>query len=549
MTEPIEQEIDLTTLWRGVQRSLPWILGASALAGAGTYFWSDSQPRVYSASSTLISSGNAASPTDSIIGNSTVRAGALPEGAVAQAMQSTSVLVPLINALKTDNAIPAEEKARLSASLEKELRHQQLETVTLTSRIEQYSGGSGIYTINARARTPEAAAQVANLASTSLLNWDRGRALENIRRAEAGFKSQLAQIEQQLKEAPAGLERQTLIAKRANVQTSLTQIGIMENSATGSLSLLSNAVAPLQADAPKPVRNAVLVTLLSLLLGSGIAALRTVLDRTVRSEDDLIGVGLPTLATVPKIKQKDVLLSGIVKAARQAGLYESIGFLRVNLLGAIQGKQHPVVMITSTAPGEGKSSVTASLADGMAASGQRVLIIDADLRRGTQEAVWKKANESGEWKQLVGEVGVRSTREGTRPARNTREALSQPDNVQVLQVEKNVDMLPAGPGLQDTLAILNQSDIASALALWRTQYDVVLIDSAPLLALADGLVLGKHADAVVMVSEYGNTHLQAVKSALRRADRAGLNVIGAVINKADARQGNSYGYNYSYSHQ
>lgn len=534
-----EQEIDLSVLWRGIRRRLPWILGAAALVGAGTYFWSKQQPPVYSASASLISSnGNNAS--NSPLDGGIIRASPLPEGAIAQAMQSTQVIDPLLRALRSESGIPSDEKDRLISNLEKEMREQKLKTIKLTSRLDQYSGGNGIYTVTAKARTPEVAAKLANLSSQALLNWDKGRALENISRAEAGFRAQLAQTDQQIAARPTtgnDVERQTLIAKRANILASLSNVLILKNSVAGVLSPLSDAIAPLKPDSPKPLRNGVLAALLMLLAGSGVAALRTVLDRTVRNEDDLLALNLPTLASIPRLRQRDVVLQGIVRAARQAGLYEAVGFLRVNLLSALQNVSHPIVMITSTAPGEGKSSLTATLADGLASSGQRVLIIDADLRRGTQEAVWKKFNETGQWRQLTGSGGVRTT----------REALLNPENVQVLQVEDNVDMLPAGQSLHDSLSILNQADLKQAFELWRQHYDMVIIDSAPLLALADGLVMGKHADGVIMLTEFGRTNIQAVKSALRRAERGGLKMLGAVVNKADAKENESYGYSYSYS--
>ena len=531
-----EQEIDLSVLWRGIRRRLPWILGAAALVGAGTYFWSKQQPPVYSASASLISSNNSSTGNNPLEGG-IVRASPLPEGAISQAMQSTQVIDPLLRALRSESGIPSDEKDRLISNLEKEMREQKLKTIKLTSRLDQYSGGNGIYTVTAKARTPEVAAKLANLTSQALLNWDKGRALENISRAEAGFRAQLAQTDQQIAARPTtgnDVERQTLIAKRANILASLSNVLILKNSVAGVLSPLSDAIAPLKPDSPKPLRNGVLAALLMLLAGSGVAALRTVLDRTVRNEDDLLALNLPTLASIPRLRQRDVVLQGIVRAARQAGLYEAVGFLRVSLLSTLQNIPHPVIMITSTAPSEGKSSLTATLADGLASSGQRVLIIDADLRRGTQEAVWKKFNETGQWRQLTGSGGVRTT----------REALLNPENVQVLQVEDNVDMLPAGKGTHDTLAIFNQADIKNALSLWRTHYDIILVDSAPLLALADGLIIGVNTDGAIMVTEYGRTNIQAVRNALRRSERNGLKILGAVINKAEVSEEGTYSYRY-----
>lgn len=528
-----ESEIDLSLLWQGVQRRWPWIVGTVLLLSLSAFLWSRAQPPVYEATASLLATNTQGQ--DSNLSAALVKAPPLPEGAVAQALQSTQVIDPLLKALGRSATIPSEERERLNESLSRELRDQRLQTVTIASRLDL--SGNGIYTMRARARTAQAAQSLANLSSEALLTWDRNRALENVRRAQAGYRAQLAQVDQQLSTVPQGVERQTLIARRAATQGNLTQVQLLEDSVAGVLSPLSSAVEPLAPIAPKPSRNAVLAGVVGLLLASGIAALRTVLDRTVRSENDLLALDVPTLAVIPRLRQRDILFSGIVRAARQAGLYEAVGFLRVNLVTALAKKAHPVVMVTSTAPSEGKSSLTATLADGFASSGQRVLIIDADLRRGTQADVWQKYDDGGQWHQLTGQGG----------ARNTQNALITPENVQVLRVENNVDMLPAGPGLQDSLGVFNQADISAALSLWRAQYDIVLIDSAPLLALADGLVLGAHADAVLMVTEYGRTNVQAVRSALRRAERAGLKILGFVINKSEAREGSGYGYSYSYT--
>ena len=106
-------------------------------------------------------------------------------------------------------------------------------------------------------------------------------------------------------------------------------------------------------------------------------------------------------------------------------------------------------------------------------------------------------------------------------------------------------MLPAGPSMQDSLTLWNQSDIGAALQLWRQKYDIILIDSAPLLALADGLVVGVHVDGVLMVAEHGKTSTQAIKTAIRRAERAGLKLLGFVINKAEGQRETGYSYDYS----
>ncbi len=121
-----------------------------------------------------------------------------------------------------------------------------------------------------------------------------------MQRALTVQRSQLDEIERQITQPnlPA-LERQTLITTRGLTQRNLAQTSILAQATTGSLALVSPAVEPLTPVAPRPIRNAVLAGVLTLLLGMGVAALLTVTDRTVRSEEDLLNFGLPTLEIIP----------------------------------------------------------------------------------------------------------------------------------------------------------------------------------------------------------------------------------------------------------
>ncbi|WP_034385626.1 tyrosine-protein kinase domain-containing protein [Deinococcus sp. YIM 77859] len=530
-----ENEIDLVTLWQGVRRRLPVILLTAVVLSLAVYLWSRAQPPVYEASSSLITagSGNVGSLRDTLI-----TAPPLPEGALQEALQGPLVLGEVIRRVRAEPQLTPEVRAEIAADLQKELRERRVKTVTLQSRLDP--GGNGIYTVTAQGPTAQAATLLTDITTDALLNWDRGRALQGVQRAQNSLRAQLAEIDRQLAGDDLNpLERQTLIAARATAQRNLAQATIQAEGISGFLERVAPAVPPLEPVAPRPLRNAVLTGLLVLLLGAGIAALQTVLDRTVRTEDDLLTFGLPTLGVIPRLRKRDIIFSGIVRAARQAGLYEAVGFLRVNLLTRLGTRSGQCVMISSTVPGEGKSSVTATLADGLATSGQRVLIVDADLRRGTQQDVWDKYEREHTWHQLSGSGG----------ARTFQDALRDPGNVQVMEAEPNVHVLPAGPGVHDTLGLLNRSDLGDLLRRWSRGYDVVLVDSPPLLALPDGLIVGKHMDAVLLVTEQGKTTLQAVRQALRRARSAGVPVLGFILNKVNvsAQEARSYGYGYSYT--
>lgn len=531
-TPEADNEIELGALWQGVRRRLPWILGATVLVASGVYLWSRTQPDVYEASSSLVTAGSA---NTGGFGDSLITASALPQGALQEALQGPIVLGEIIRQLRAASAIDPQIRSELTEDLQEQLQKRELTTVELQPRLDP--GGNGIYTVTAQAPTPQAAAVLTDLSVEALLKWDRGRALAGVARAERGLRAQLTEIDRQLEQGDvSALERQTLVAARAVAQRSLAQAGIQAQGAAGFLELVAPAVVPLDRVAPKPTRNAVLAGLLTLLLGAGVAALRTVTDRTARGEDDLLAFGLPTLGSIPQLKRRDVVFSGIVRAAREANLYEAVGFLRVNLLTRLGERSGQSVMVTSTAPGEGKSSLTATLADGLATSGKRVLIIDADMRRGTQQDVWDKYERDHQWSQLVGHGG----------ARTLQEALLDPANVQVMETEPNLHLLPAGPGLHDSLGQLNRADLGAILTGWGRHYDVVLIDSPPLLVLADALVLGRHADHVLLVVEEGKTSLQAIRQSLRRARNADLDILGFVLNKVVPTSANQI-YNYDYA--
>lgn len=534
--ETQEQSVDLETLWHGVRRQLPLILVATAVVGASIFLWSRAQPDVFEATASLVTSGNSSNAGG--IRDNVVTAAPLPEGALQEALNGPVVLGRIIAGLRETNRIPQTLRTQLADNLQRELQLRDVRTLQLQNQLD--FNGNGIYSVTARAGSPAAATFLADLSAQALLDWDRGRALSGVQRAERSLRAQLTEVERQLAQGnQTDLERQTLIASRASLQRALAQAGIQAEGATGSLELVSPAVEPLERVAPKPTRNAILAGLLTLLLGIGLAALRTVTDRTARSEDDLLAFGLPTLGSVPKLRRRDVVFSGIVRAARQAGLYEALGFLRVNLLTRLGTPGGQRIMISSTAPGEGKSSLTATLADTLASSGLRVLIIDADMRRGTQQDVWDKYESSHQWLQLSGEGGVRTL----------QEALRQPEHVQVIQAEPGVHVLPAGPGLHDSMGLLNRAPLNDILTRWSQNYDLVLIDSPPMLALADGLILGRHVDQVLIVVEEGKTSLNAVKQTLRRAQNANVPVLGFILNKvsASSREAQGYGYGYGYA--
>ncbi|GBF07021.1 protein-tyrosine kinase [Deinococcus aerius] len=527
--QDLDNEIDLGTLWQGVRRRLPLILLVSLLVALAVYLVLRTRPPVYEAGASIITSSSQSQI--GVVGGPVVSP--LPEGTVTQVVQSPLILRPLIEAVRASSAIEPAERGRLARVLNRELldedtlKRSQNSTVSVVTG-PGAGGENGVYTLKARARTPRAAQVLANLASEQLLAWDVERALRDVRRAQQNFQAQLAQIDRRL--ALPGLtpqERLTLIYRRANMQDNLSQLSLLESARVGVLRPLVGAVEPLRPVSGSPLLNAVLAGLLTLLLGLGAAALRVALDRTVRREDDLLTFGLPTLATLPRLRPSRLGPPTLGPgegglAAREQGLRGALGFLRVGLQTALHGRTPPILMLAGVTGGEGTSTLAAVLASTLASSGKRVLLIDADLRRGTQQRLWDPSNGGPVWQQLCGKGG----------ARTLEDALGEPDNVQVMEVAPHLHLLPAGPGEQDGLGLLSRPELGRALRRWGGRYDLVLVDSPPLLTLADGMVVGQQVDAVLIVTEADRTRLQAVRQVLRHAQAAGLPVLGFVLNKA-----------------
>ena len=549
-----DNEIELSVLWRGVRRRLRLILIATLVMALAVYILSRFQTPVYEASASILAS-NAQSQIG-VVGGSVVSA--LPLGTADQVLHSPLIVRPLIQAVQANVALNAAERQRIVRALNRELTDA---SNTQGKRVieigaDQGTGENSIYTLRARASSAAAAQFLANTSSNLLLTWESGRVLRDVRLAQSNFTLQLSQVERRL--GLPGLsaeERQSQIYRRATLQDNLAQLGFLIESKPGSLQPLTSAIEPLRPLSPSPLRNGVLAGLLAGLLGLGIAALLTITDRSVRGEDELLALGLPILGLIPRLKQRDILQSGLVQASRQAGLSEAIGFLSVNVLGRLNhlgaaaqtfsnqapsaqtsSAQTPCIMLSSTAPGEGKSSITAVLAAGLAASGVRVLIVDANLRRGTQQDLWSRGGQAT-WRQLGGEGG----------AENLQDALRDPHNVRVIQAQPNVDVLPAGPSLQGSLALLNRVDLGKLLRCWGRDYQIVLVDSPPLLALADGLIIGRQVDGVVLVVSAGQTKLPSVRQVLRRLQEADLATLGFVVNNVSKTEQESYGPQYNYA--
>ncbi len=526
-------DIDLRQVASTLRRAALPILLLTAAASAGTYLLSGHRAPTYQSVSSVIAVQD--NVRNALINNTLVTAPPLPQGAVEEATHSRGV-VTRITRIVARSGLPDELKRTIGTSLTRELGSQSFRRLTVRARLDQQQ--SGVYELRASAETPQAARVLADAAVQALLDWDLSRAQEGVKRARASLEGQLNDLTARIAQTPPGsVDAQSLIAARGQVLQNLSQVSVFERAASGTLSLVSEANEPTRPASPHPARDAALAGLLALIVGSGAALMTDALRRRVKEPGDLMALGVPVVGQLPKLTREQ-LRRGIIENARAGALYESIGFARVNLMGLMRektgGAAH-VFAISSTSPGNGKSSVTAALAKSLSQADLRVLIVDLDSYRPTQQRLWSRPMVH--WKPLPG-----AFRDAAAPS-TLASALQRPELATALEVDDGIDLLPAADGSRraDLTMPVMHPRLHALLHQWAAGYDVVLLDTTPMLSVSDTLAVAPATDGIVMVVESERTPIADLERVLQNARVAGAPIVGFVLNKS-ARLRSDYGY-------
>ncbi|MGE5728249.1 MAG: GumC family protein, partial [Gemmatimonas sp.] len=382
---------------------------------------------------------------------------------------------------------------------------------------------------------------------------------------EAGkFSTQLDALpEKELQTARRQRDTKVLNDLWVLVQTRLKEAQMTNAGGDPTVRIADAASTPTTPIRPRPLVNLGLALVLGCLLGATAVLARDYTDRSIRSRADaLSAVGLPVLGAFPRLKipRNVPLLKPIVAnpevvthhrksridpernrtASSIASLLvtqpdaspayvESINQLYVNLALTHHEKPIKVVVFTSALPGEGKSLSAINFALVGASRGQRVLLIDADLRCGVVSSVMGIKNAPGFAEVLAGKA---SFEEATH--------MASPGQYNSLVVLPS-GMLPKVPG-----RILTLDRVREVLERLSPEFDTVVIDSPPINLLADAALLGSAADAVMLVVRVGHTQVDDLRFAMDQLDSTHAPVIGTLLNDIDlrrnARDDGSYRY-------
>ena len=284
--------------------------------------------------------------------------------------------------------------------------------------------------------------------------------------------------------------------------------------------IVNSASVPTHPTSPKPKTNLALGLVLGLVLAVGQALIRSAVDARVRTPDDLAQVlDAPLLGTIGHLGSKggsSGYASGDPSTEAYRRLRTNVGFLTPT------DDHRRSLVVTSPSQGEGKTQTVIGLASMLAQAGERVLLIDADMRRPTL----------AQRLQLDPEPGLSQVLSG----RGRFEDF-------VLQVEDtSLFVLPSGSIPPNPAELLGSHNMENLLASAEGLYDYVLIDSPPILPVTDSTVIGEHVGGVILVVRSGRTKLQEVREAARLLDTAGAGLSGVVINDVSRSAGGYGGY-------
>ncbi len=288
------------------------------------------------------------------------------------------------------------------------------------------------------------------------------------------------------------------------------------------------ASVPEKPVVPKKVRNLVLGLALGLALGVSFAVLRDLFDNTIKSRETLeniTGVGL--VGTIPMDKERPNE-PAISFENDNSAIAEAFRKLRTNL--QFLSVDHPprVIVVISSSPSEGKSTTAINIALALAEAGRNVALVDGDMRRPSLH----------KYLELVGSVGFSTVLSGGA-------SLSE-----VLQTTKfpNLTVLAAGPTPPNPSELLASIAAKKVVDDLRSQFDYVIVDSAPLLAVTDGAVLTTHCDGALMLAKFGATKREPLMHAIGNLRDVGAKLLGSVFTMAPIRGTGSYNYGYNYSY-
>ena len=366
------------------------------------------------------------------------------------------------------------------------------------------------------------------------------RALEGdaqaARAREAGLEASLVQARSESLEVGRKAIEYNALRREVETNKQLFQSLMSRSKETGleseltstNVRIMEKAEVPRAPAAPRRTRNYQLALVIGLALGFALALLFEHVDNTVKTPEDIKALGLPFLGMVPNVEQRPgqpAAARAANAASPDAAVAEAYRVLRTNLIFSAPAEGGRALVLTSANPGEGKTTTTANLAIALALNGAKVLVVEADLRRPALHQHFRIKKTPGLTDLIVSKCQASQAIQSTR--------------------FKGLQVLPCGyvpPNPAELLGSASMREIVQAL---RSCYDWVLIDTPPVLAMADTPVLCPLVDGIILVVSAEQSPRPAVQRSVDQLLGVGGKITGVVLNRVDLRR-NSYYYGQYY---
>lgn len=301
----------------------------------------------------------------------------------------------------------------------------------------------------------------------------------------------------------------------------LKETNVFEENRTINIHVIDYAETPKSPVKPKLKRNLFLAVIVGLFMGVGMAFFIEYLDNTIKNPEDLERFfKFPYLGPVPHfdIKNPDsVWPELIVLNEPRSSASEAYRGLRTGVLFSTPGHSPRSVLITSPAVGEGKTITCANLAAVMAQSGSKVLLLDTDMRRPRLHRIFGVKNEQGMSNLLVGE--------------------GEWKNFRIKTAITNLDFIPSGPISPNPAELVGSERMQNLMNEFGKEYDRIVMDSAPVAAVTDPVLLSCLVDGVILVIRAGVTNKNIIANGIRQLKDIQTPILGAVLNNIDIRKG------------
>ena len=499
-----------------IRRWLWLILLCLVLASVSAFFFSQQQMRVYQAKSTVLLDNS--KPTSDTQAYEQILATSRLISTYAKLFNGREALDQVIKELQYE---PNFLQIFVTA---------QRDTILLDLTVES--------------NVPEAAQFVANRLPLIVDEQQRARQAARYENAAKTFNDELDTLAKEIAqtgESVAKLEKQRnansrqIERQKANLSLQqktyerflqdLSVIKLAQVESANLLSLVELAKLPQEPIRPRTLLNTLLAAIVGAMVGLGAAFLVEYLDDTIKPSSDLAQMfGVGTLAFIGrKESEGDQVRYLLTKKDQRSAMAEAYRMLRTNIRFASVDERLRSLVVTSASPSEGKSTTAANLAVVLAQQGYNTILVDADLRRPVQHKIFKT-----------------STKEGLTTALINRDVTLD----QYLEsVDENLRLLPCGPLPPNPSELLGSQRMREVLNELEELADYVILDSAPVLSVADTSLLASAVSGVLLVVRANSTSFESFHLALEQLQSVKGNVIGTVMNDV-VSNGSGYGYYY-----